>query len=304
MFRGCTNLRTVHGIENLIQTTRIESISNIINGCRSLEDYSFIDSWQLDHLKDISSAFAGTKIPLSKALELLNKTSYINNMNFNGTFSYCEFPDSQEVSVSIDNTKITSLYSCFRNSNVVSVSKINVPNCQDLAYSFYDATSLTSFRGLRMKEDLETSSVNRMFSTSPLVEVEDCRFPLFKYYGAMGFPSTLLRMDGFVFCESMLLTEWSPFFYVRWDENQVYDYICHGIITDPLQVENIFGNRNNAYGSRKHLLSRDSLLSIINILKDYSGSETSPTLNLGTAALARLTDDDISIATNKGWTLG
>ena len=110
-------------------------------------------------------------------------------------------------------------------------------------------------------------------------------------------------MDGFVFCESMLLTEWSPFFYVRWDENKVYDYICHGIITDPLQVENIFGNRNNAYGSRKHLLSRDSLLSIINILKDYSDTGTSQTLTIGETALARLTDDDISIATNKGWTL-
>ena len=101
----------------------------------------------------------------------------------------------------------------------------------------------------------------------------------------------------------MSLTEWSPFFYVYPNSNNVYDFICYGIITDPAQVDNIFGNRNNAYGSRKHLLSRDSLLSIINILKDYSGTGTSQTLTIGETALARLTDDDISIATNKGWTL-
>ena len=46
-------------------------------------------------------------------------------------------------------------------------------------------------------------------------------------------------------------------------------------------------------------LSRESLLSIINNLSVVSGQ----TLTLGSINLAKLTDDDIAIATNKGWSV-
>ena len=46
-------------------------------------------------------------------------------------------------------------------------------------------------------------------------------------------------------------------------------------------------------------LSRESLLSIINNLEVVSGE----TLTLGSVNLAKLTDDDIAIATNKGWSV-
>lgn len=50
-------------------------------------------------------------------------------------------------------------------------------------------------------------------------------------------------------------------------------------------------------------LSHDSLMSIINALKDYSGSGTAYTVTLGTTNLAKLTDAEKLIATQKGWTL-
>ena len=46
-------------------------------------------------------------------------------------------------------------------------------------------------------------------------------------------------------------------------------------------------------------LSRESLLSILNSLEVVSGE----TLTLGSVNLAKLTDDDIAIATNKGWSV-
>lgn len=53
------------------------------------------------------------------------------------------------------------------------------------------------------------------------------------------------------------------------------------------------------------LLTYDSLMSIINALKDYSTdtSGTTRTLSLGTTNLAKLTDEEKAIATQKGWTL-
>lgn len=51
------------------------------------------------------------------------------------------------------------------------------------------------------------------------------------------------------------------------------------------------------------LLTYDSLMSIINALADYSESGTTYTVTLGTENLAKLTDAEKAIATEKGWTL-
>ena len=58
------------------------------------------------------------------------------------------------------------------------------------------------------------------------------------------------------------------------------------------------------YGVLKKL-SSESLVSLFNCLKDYSGEtlEESPTLNITSVNIAKLTNDELAIATNKGWAL-
>lgn len=53
------------------------------------------------------------------------------------------------------------------------------------------------------------------------------------------------------------------------------------------------------------LLNHDTLIRVLNALYDYAseGSTDTYTLTLGTTNLAKLTDDEKAIATNKGWTL-
>ncbi len=50
-------------------------------------------------------------------------------------------------------------------------------------------------------------------------------------------------------------------------------------------------------------LTRDSLMSIIEHLQDFSGTTTKKTLQLHATAKARITEEDIAIATQKGWTV-
>ena len=50
-------------------------------------------------------------------------------------------------------------------------------------------------------------------------------------------------------------------------------------------------------------LTHDSLMNIIEHLKDYSGTTTTKTLTLHADAKARLTDEEKAIATQKGWTI-
>ena len=69
-------------------------------------------------------------------------------------------------------------------------------------------------------------------------------------------------------------------------------------------IEGTIGqNGFNVSNSTK--LTHDSLMSIINALKDYSGSGTTHTVTLGSANLSadKLSDTEKAIATEKGWTL-
>ena len=51
-------------------------------------------------------------------------------------------------------------------------------------------------------------------------------------------------------------------------------------------------------------LSKESLLSFLNCLVDITSSGKSYTIPLGSANLAKLSSDEIKIATDKGWSVG
>ena len=77
---------------------------------------------------------------------------------------------------------------------------------------------------------------------------------------------------------------------------------CYAL--EELIVEGTIGQQNfDVHWSTK--LTRESLLSIISALKDYSAnaSGTTHTVTLGATNLAKLTDEEKAIATQKGWTL-
>lgn len=68
-----------------------------------------------------------------------------------------------------------------------------------------------------------------------------------------------------------------------------------------LTIEGVIGNNFPISAATK--LSHDSLMSIIDHLKDYAGSGTTYTLTIGTTNLNKLTAAEKKIATDKGWTL-
>jgi hypothetical protein len=68
-----------------------------------------------------------------------------------------------------------------------------------------------------------------------------------------------------------------------------------------LTIEGVIGNDMTLSPCTK--LTHDSLMSVINHLKDYSGTGTTKTMTLGANNLNKLTADEKKIATDKGWTL-
>ena len=66
-------------------------------------------------------------------------------------------------------------------------------------------------------------------------------------------------------------------------------------------IEGVIGNNISFSSSPK--LTHDSLMSIIGALADHSGSTATHTCTLGATNLAKLTDAERAVATQKGWTL-
>ncbi len=73
-------------------------------------------------------------------------------------------------------------------------------------------------------------------------------------------------------------------------------------LLEEIRFEGAIGTNGVSFGTSK-LLSHDSLMSIIVALKDRSGESSAYTCTLGTINLAKLTAEEITIATDKGWTL-
>jgi len=85
------------------------------------------------------------------------------------------------------------------------------------------------------------------------------------------------------------------------DGSQTFEYAFYCPALVNLTVEGVIGS-NPSFGLCTKL-SVDSLMSIINALKDYSGAGTTKTLSLGAANLGKLSAEQKQLATEKGWTL-
>lgn len=92
--------------------------------------------------------------------------------------------------------------------------------------------------------------------------------------------------------EKLILSETTNYSTAMFNCSTLEHLIVDGII-----------DRNGFNVSTCKKLSHESLMSIINILKDYSGTSETRTCTLGATNLAKLTDAEKAIATEKGWTL-
>lgn len=62
--------------------------------------------------------------------------------------------------------------------------------------------------------------------------------------------------------------------------------------------EGVLSSSINVSGTQ---FNHDTLISLINVLKDYSKTTTTKTLTLGDTLKAKLTEEEIAVATEKGW---
>ena len=229
--------------------------------------------------------YNGTELDISK-LDTSNVQWMVN--------MFCECTKLQSFDVSnFDTSNATDMsymfYSC---SKLISLdlSSFDTSNVTNMNYMFGYCSSLTSID----VSNFDTSNVtkmNNMFSTcNKLISLDVSHFDV----------GNVTDMNYFVYsCKALISLDLS-----NWDISKVtgaynlasaFDY-CPSLV-DFYPPKNINANMTV---SNSIALSHDSLMRIINNLMTTTSTKT---LTLGATNLAKLSSDEIAIATNKGWTL-
>jgi surface protein len=175
------------------------------------------------------------------------------------------------------------------NLTKLDVSKWNTENIQDFSHAFTNIGG-AYYRDVNVNVELDVSNFDMKNATS--------------IYFMFGDKSGCLVLD-----------------FRKWEIPNVTNaagFLGLGSITSPKlrsiigdeTIDNVLlnnttalkGLKTNFYLTANTNLDRASLRAVINGLADLTG-QTAQTLYLGAALLAKLTDEDIAIATNKNWTI-
>lgn len=202
-----------------------------------------------------------------------------------------------------DTADITSMSYMFANSSVITIPLINTSKVTNMDYMFFyssvqsipliDTSNVTNMKAMFLYSRITTIPA---LNTSKVISME----AMFRGSGLMSMPvidtSKVTTMSE-MFRDSKMTT--IPALNVSNVTN--FNYIF-GFGYQQLKLTEIhmYGMKSSFDISGSTLYTRDALVEILNNLATVTSSRT---LAMGSTNLAKLTEDDIAIATTKGWTL-
>ena len=289
MFYYCQSLTSLD-LSNF-DTSQVKNMSGMFNGCSGLTSLD-LSNFDTSQVTDMSRMFYGC---MSKtgilningfSFENVNKFSYMfndthgekiimNNVKFgnlpsayNGLFYGCK---AKTITfINCDTSKMTTMETMFGYSNI-----------QSLDLSNFDTSNVTSMYNMFQYCSLLTSLDLSSFNTSNVTEM------VRMFYACHNLTS--LDLSSF---NTSNVTDMRDMFYNSYN---LTDLNMNGAILPKRNLTNWGLNTCKA-------LTVDSLVSVLNALQQLNEGE-SYTCQLGADNLAKLTDEQKAIATNKGWTL-
>ena len=203
-----------------------------------------------------------------------------------------------------DLSSLTNGASMFSGCSKLTSWNIELPKLTSGSYMFYGCRSLTSFTS-----DLSSlTSGESMFSsckalTSWNIELPKLTSGSYMFIGCSNLTSFTSDLSSLTSGESMFdgcnsLTSFTSDLSSLTNGRYIF-YSCKGLTNVTLSGTL---NCNNLSFSASTALTVDSMVNIISVLVDRT-DQSSYTLNLGSTNLAKLTDEQKAVATNKNWVL-
>ena len=270
-----------------------KNITKMYYGSKPVYSFSVEDGGETfvvpDGIKFAYSTF--TEIPdyldFSECTDLSKMFSSCNNLN----------------NINLDNIKATNMSYLFsNNTSLTNIISLNTSNATDISHCFDTCSSLTHI------PLLDTHNVIKM----------DYLFTQCKKLQSIPQLDTTNLEDAsqmFYYCEKLESVPLLDFGSVR-TALRIFDYCSN--LTELGGLKNFKPSVGYGFFETAPNLTTDSLMNVINNLYDWSGNtngyaslnngkrvyfSTTHTLKFGSTNLNKLTEEQIAVATNKGWTL-
>ena len=311
MFYQCRSLTTIPQLD----TSNVTNMSNMFYQCRSLTTIPQLDTSNVTNMSNMF--YYCTSLTTIPQLDTSNVTSMSNMFYMCNLLTTIPQLDTSNV------TNMNSmLYYC---SKLTTIPQLNTSKVKDMSYMFQECSKLTTIPQLDTSNvtnmscmfqecsklttipQLDTSNVkdmSRMFSNCPsLTELPNFNCAKVTNFGTSSNSTWLydcsnVEKMGVVDCDSV--PNISYFF-----GNGTRTYLTEfGGCRNLGKASSVSGTNGNYFMNYAPNLSYQSVLNVLNGLYDRASAGLSVlTLKLHANHLAMLSEDDIAIATNKGWTI-
>jgi len=315
---------SIQSFFNTIDLSKVTTLASVFGSIRPISDFSSINLDihlpQDGQLCDINGAFSAT-----------NGVSYPNNFNqtfghfgFNGKgsasslFAEASYTGAQYHPKSYINSLnlpyVTTLESAFTENRALTGigSLITGPNLTNCSRMFYNCMALTSIPVFNMSKVTTTENMFYYCTNLPTVQLTlpsvTSTSSMFYNCTSLATASILntvkLTIARYMFQNCSNLTEVTMDVanitnnYAYNNSSSSFYYIFYGCSNlEQVHFRNIKASLDISYSTK---FTREALLEIIGNLVNIGASRT---LHMGATNLAKLTAEDIAIATAKGWTL-
>ena len=224
-------------------------------------------------------------------------TSNVTNMSY--AFYYCSTLTSLP---HINTSNVTDMSNMCNNClSLEEIPYMDTSNVTNMYYAFNYCQKITSFPQLDMSK---VTNVGNMFSyCSKLETLPDFNTIKLQTFGSYGSASWLynasnIKKMGVIDCDSVTSI------------NYVFGDYSRTLLTEFGGCRNLgkysslSGTNGTSFMTYAPNLTYESVMNVINLLYDRAANGLSTlTLKLHTNHMAMLSEDDIAVATNKGWTL-
>ena len=288
-FSNCTNLRKVTAY-NLTPT----NCQNMFNSCSSLTELVGLDTWDMSNCTNVNYMFYGAGItdptPVYDMLSTYkgNGLSYFFQGSNIESFEFSKMPKT-----------ITSYFIVANNcANLKTIDFTGASNnISSLQQAFQACPNVTSIIGLETFTAPDGINLFKIFANGTLRNIS--------ILDMSNLTCKVADLPGTGDSASLTTIKWA----FDWSNiSRVENFIWFNLpnVTNYEFGRNIKADLgSNTSLSTMNKLTVDSLLNLFNALYDFAseGNTDTHTCIIGATNLAKLTDEQIAIATNKGWTV-
>ena len=272
----------------LLNTASVTNISSMFNYCYSLKTIPLLDTSNATNMSNMFNyCHSLTSIPLLDTSKAINM-SYM----FNRCYSLKTIPSLNTASVTNMSNMFNSCYS------LTAIPLLDTSNVTNITGMFQNCYSLIT---IPLLDTSKATNMNNIFN---------CCYSL-KIIPLLDTSNVTNIYNMFYYCRSLKtipLLDTSSVNYIR-DTFRSCDSLEN--IDGLYNLGKAYSTSNSANYSYYTLdltycpnLTHDSLMNVINNLYDIATKGcNSQSLKLGSTNIAKLTEDEITIATNKGWTV-